>query len=638
MRRFASAIFFVCALFVGHGAAFAAASDADVAKLVKDAVPVALPPDIIWETNNEDPLIGSEKALRGGRLTVSMGSYPLTLRLMGPNNNDAFANWNQQFTSGFGLVSRHPNTDHFIPMMATHWSVQADQQTIYFKLDKDARFSDGHPITADDYVFTWRMMQSKFIVDPFYNSYAEQYLRSVDKIDDYTLRIVGTRRSWRPLADYAGLWPTPRHATVLDDTWVDRTTNQPQIAPGPYVISDMVRGESITFKRVPNWWGDKKRYFIGQYNFDEIQIRIIQQDRELDYLRRGELDLMQEASARNWAEGYNFPAIQNGWIRRTRAFVDQPSGVSGFIMNLEAPIFQNRDFRIAMAHLFNFDRLNRNVMFNAYFRKRSFFDGTEFANPNVKPYEFDPAKAREHLALAGYRRPSDIGGHGFWANVRNAARGLIFARSDSDDVLVNEKGEPARFTVNYSAKSLERHLTVIQQDFRRAGIDMRLQLLEPGTSFQRSLERKFEMVFQGMTSGLYPSPRQYLHSEYKKERNNNNFWGFGTQEVDDLIKTYEESMDADARRDALWRVDQIVHDEGIYIPFWDAPFQRLVYWDYLQFPESFLPRRTEAYMYWMVYWIDPAKRKALEEAMRDNRALPAKDVDVDYFHVRDKLQ
>jgi len=192
--------------------------------------PVTLPKDIVWETDNDEPLIGSEKAIRGGTLNVAIGAYPLTFRIMGPNNNDFFASWNQAFTAGFGLVGRHPVTDKFIPIMATHWSIQKDQKTIYFKLDPDAKFSDGHPITADDYVFTWKMMQSKFIVDPFYNSYAERYYQSVDKIDDHTLRIVGTRPSWRPLVDYGGLWPTPAHATVLDKDWVTRTTNQPQIA------------------------------------------------------------------------------------------------------------------------------------------------------------------------------------------------------------------------------------------------------------------------------------------------------------------------------------------------------------------------------------------------------------------------
>ncbi len=119
-----------------------------------DGLPTTVPKDIAWETNNNDPLIGSEKAIRGSTHHVALLAYPLTLRVMGPNSNDYFANWNQQFTVAFTLVQRHPVTDKFIPMMATHWSVQSDQKTVYFKLDKDARFSDGHPITADDYVFT----------------------------------------------------------------------------------------------------------------------------------------------------------------------------------------------------------------------------------------------------------------------------------------------------------------------------------------------------------------------------------------------------------------------------------------------------------------------------------------------------
>src|SRR6185295_134267 len=236
--------------------------------------PVTLPKDIVWETDNDEPLIGSDKAIRGGTLNLSMPSYPLTFRIMGPNTNDFFAAWNYQFTVAFTLVTMHPATDKFIPMLATHWSVQKDQKTVYYKLDPDAKWSDGKPITADDYVFSLEMMKSKFIVDPFRNTYSEQYFESVDKIDDYTLRVVGKRPSWRPLFDY-GLFPMPKHAIVLDDTWVTRTQNEPQIAAGPYVISNVERGVSVTFKRVPNWWGDKKRYFIGQYNFDQIHLRVI---------------------------------------------------------------------------------------------------------------------------------------------------------------------------------------------------------------------------------------------------------------------------------------------------------------------------------------------------------------------------
>ena len=604
---------------------------------VADAV--SLPDGIVWVTNDDDPLIGSPDAIRGGAFNYLIGAYPLTFRLMGPNSNDAFAAWNRAFAM-LGLVGRHPVTDNFIPVLATHWSVQDDQRTIYFRLDPDARFSDGEPVTADDYVFTLRMMQSEHIIDPFYNSYAERFYESVDKIDDYTLRIVGTRASWRPLPDYAGLWPTPSHAVVLDEDWVSRTTNEYQIAVGPYVVSDVARGESVTFERVEDWWGDGKRYFIGQYNFDRINLRVIQIERSLDYLRLGELDLDIENTARTWNEEYTFEAVTNGWIRRARVFLDTPSGVSGLHMNLEAPIFQNKDFRKAMQYLFNFERLNENLMFGEYFRQVSFFQGTQYANPDIEPYTFDPAVARGYLELAGYRRPDEFRNRSLLRSIWNAVRGLIFNRSNTDDILVNEQGQKASFTLIYGSQGLSRHLTVMQQEFRRAGVDIRLQLLEPGTAFERGIERKYEMTMTGRTTGFYPEPRQYLHSEFKATTNNNNIWGFGTDEVDGLIQIYEEDLDPAARLEAMYRIDEIVHEEAFYIPFWDAPYTRLVYWDYVQFPEFYLPRRNQTLNItdWMVYWIDPEKRAALEQAMASGEAFPVdEELDKDYYGIRERF-
>src|SRR5262249_44116177 len=313
-----------------------------------------------------------------------------------------------------------------------------------------------------------------------------------------------------------------------------------------------------------------------------------------------------------------------------------PSGVNGLQMNTEAPIFQNREFRIALQYLFNFERLNRNLMYNEYFRTKSFFEGTEFANPKLQSYEFSSEKAREHLEKAGYHRPDNISSRSVLGQLRNVAYGLLFTRSDTDDILVNDKGEKASFTLIYDAKGLEPHLTIVQQDFRRAGVDVRLQLLEPGAMFERALHRKFEMLMVAMTSGLYPEPRQYLGTEFKNSKEaNNGFWGFGTPEVDALIKTYEENLDADARRQAMWKIDQIVHDEAFYIPFWKAPYIRLVYWDYVQFPEFYLPRRTQQLTDWFVYWIDPAKKAALEEAKRTNKAYSVDtQLDKDYYNVR----
>ncbi len=221
------------------------------------------PPDIVWQTNEEDPPIGSAAgAARRHAQRRRSGSYPLTFRLMGPNSNDAFAGWNRAVHDEFRARERHPVTDRFIPLMATHWAMQDDQRTLYFKLDRDARFSDGKPVTARDYVFTWQMMQlASTSSTPSTTATPSSTTSRSTPSTSYTLRIVGTKPSWRPLSDYAGLFPTPAHATVLDADWVKRTTNQPQVAVGPYVVKDLVRGESVTFERVPNWWGDGKRRF-----------------------------------------------------------------------------------------------------------------------------------------------------------------------------------------------------------------------------------------------------------------------------------------------------------------------------------------------------------------------------------------
>jgi microcin C transport system substrate-binding protein len=375
------------------------------------------------------------------------------------------------------------------------------------------------------------------------------------------------------------------------------------------------------------------------YNFDKIHLPVLPEERKLDYFRRGELDLIIENTARAWNEEYTFPAVQNNWVRRARVFTDWPSGVYGLHMNLEAPIFRSKDFRKAMQHLFNFERLNRNLMFNEYFRQVSFFEGTQYANPALHPYPFDPQKAADYLERAGYYRPSDSRLRGLLAAAGDTLHGLLFARSATDDVRVNARGEKASFSLVYGGKGLERHLTVMQQEYRRAGVDVQLRLLEPGTAFERGLERKYEMTLTGRTSLLYPSPRQYVHSDFKKSTNNNNIWGFANPEVDSLIDIYEESFDPDARQRAMYRLDEIIQDEAFYIPFWAAPYIRIAHWDYLRFPEFYFPKRTEQFMDYLVMWIDPARRTALDRAMTAGTPLPADpDIDKDFYKIRERFQ
>jgi hypothetical protein len=88
------------------------------------------------------------------------------------------------------------------------------------------------------------------------------------------------------------------------------------------------------------------------------------------------------------------------------------------------------------------------------------------------------------------------------------------------------------------------------------------------------------------------------------------------------------------------RIDEIVHEEAFYIPFWDAPYTRLVYWDYIQFPEFYLPKKNQTLNItdWMVYWIDPDKKAALEQAMASGEAYDVDpELDKDYYGIKGRF-
>ena len=122
---------------------------------------------IEWVTNMDDPPIGDINAKKGGTFETYLRAYPLTFRLVGPDATNSFAGWNRSYTMDFLLVRRHPTTDNWIPWMATHWSIQDDRKTIYYKLDPDARWSDGKKITAEDYVYTSIVNPDVYVVEGY---------------------------------------------------------------------------------------------------------------------------------------------------------------------------------------------------------------------------------------------------------------------------------------------------------------------------------------------------------------------------------------------------------------------------------------------------------------------------------------
>jgi len=568
---------------------------------------------IEWETS-ANVLIGDPNAKQGGTFRTWINAYPLTFRLVGPDSNDGFSGWKRSFSQDFTLAQMHPTTDEWIPLMATHWKTMPDGKTIYFKLDPDATWSDGKPITASDYVFTWEMCQSPHIVDPFYNQYMLDYYESVEALDTYTLKIVGKQKSWRPLYEY-NLWPMPRHVHDIKDGWVKDMNLVTPTVPGPYVITEQQQGKKVVFERTRPWWGDGKERFKGLFNVDKIDVLVVlDTDKAYDHFVKGDINFLRMTTAKTWAE-MDLEAVDKGWVQKKRIFVDYPQGMYGFAMNVQKPPFTDVNFRKALQYSLDFDEINDNLMYSAYFRMVSAFEGMIYENPDLKPYGFDPKKAREHLSLAG------------------------FTKRGKDGIFAKEDGTRASFSFTYGSPGLTRHVTVVKQKFKRLGIEMELDLLEGGTAFKKGLERDYQCMLMSRTTNFFPGPHQYFHSDFLPTTNNNNIWAYGTPETDKLIDVYRFDEDADARLKAMHELDAAIQDAAFYIPLWQAPFVRVLHWNDVQFPRGYFPKRFQRIENSQVFWIDTDKEAELMAAKKSGKSLTVDGVvDVDAYGIKAAME
>ncbi|MGC4015184.1 MAG: ABC transporter substrate-binding protein [Luteolibacter sp.] len=137
-----------------------------------------LPKELKWEDGQEQPEIGSPKAKKGGTYhsMIQGNTYPPTIRCVGAEANNSFRNCHWDDIE-LGLTSFHPDTGQVMPGISDRWSVAADGQTIYFHIDKDARWSDGRKIKSGDFLMSFYVYLSPYLTESYYRAYyGEQVL------------------------------------------------------------------------------------------------------------------------------------------------------------------------------------------------------------------------------------------------------------------------------------------------------------------------------------------------------------------------------------------------------------------------------------------------------------------------------
>nr|WP_324018263.1 extracellular solute-binding protein [Aeromonas caviae] len=569
-----------------------------------------LPADLKWESNDTDPVYADPEAKRGGTFRDFMSSFPLTLRKYGPDSNGGFAAYVRE--TNLPLLSTHPVTRNPIPMLANQWAFGADNKTLYFRINPKARWSDGQPVTADDWVFTLKMMRSKEINDPWYNNYYSTQISEVTKFDDHTLAITsGTEKSREDLLEALPFTPEPSHAIKLTANWVKEYNWKVLPVTGPYQIGELKKGKSVTFDRVKDWWGNDERYFQHRFNPDRIEIKVLRdQNIAWQHFLRGELDTFPLVMPNWWHDKSKTAEFEKGYIERLWFYNQTPQPPMGLYLNTADPLLSNLDVRLGIQHALALDKMIATLLRGDYQRLNTYGSGQgDFTNTDLKARPFDPALAREFFAKAG------------------------FTKTGPDGILRNDKGQPLSLSITYTTAEHAQRLTLLREEAKKAGLNLELNLMDASAGFKSMLEKKHQSAWMAWSGGRYPAYWEHFHRVNANKPQTNNIMNIDDDRISALVEQYDKAFDFGKKADLSRQIQQRLYELASFVPAYQVPYTRAGAWRWVRLPKVPATPQSDL-LYWPLdgsnsgysfgglLWIDEAAKAQTRAAIKGGQTFP----------------
>ena len=458
-----------------------------------------------------------------------------------------------------------------------------DRSWVVFNLRPQARFHDGVPITAADVAFSYRTLLKEG--HPLYRTNLQEVQR-VDILNAHRIRFVFKRTGNPLLILRLGELPVlPRHY------WKNRhfkaTTFEPPLGSGPYRISEVQPGRRLVFERVKDWWGKDLAVNRGKYNFDRVDVEFYRDsDVAFEAFKAGEFDIYIEHQAKNWANGYNFPALRRGEVVKAQMEHKIPTQTQGLFMNSRRATFSDPRVRQALGLMFDFEWTNRTLFSGAYERATSYYPNSEFAATGLPT-------GREWLLLSSERNQlppslltqpfsvSHTDGHGIPRETLRRALGLLAEAGWklSGQRLINSKGQPLRMEILLVNPNLERILQPYVENLATIGIDARLRTVDRAQYKQRLDQFDFDMILMTLNQTLSPGLEQwqYFHSSQATTKGSKNYAGVANPVVDHLLEQLLGAQSRDEQVATTRALDRVLLSQHYMIPNWYLNAHRLAY-------------------------------------------------------------
>ncbi|MBA57700.1 MAG: ABC transporter substrate-binding protein [Gammaproteobacteria bacterium] len=591
-----------------------------------------LPANLKWEDGSHLAEIGSESAKKGGTEYRRLQDFPRTLRIVGPDSNGSFRPMILDYVT-MPLAARPPDEFDFYPALARSWAIDQNNKTVYIKLEPEAKWSDGQPITTQDFLFMFFFYQSNYIVAPWYNNwYGTQYSK-ITRYDQHTFSITVPENKPDMDSRVLGLRPVPRHYYVeLGDDFIDRYQWKFPPTTSPYTLDtekDLKKGRSITLRRDKNWWAKDKKNYRYRFNTDKIQFTVIRDNaKHFEAFRRGDIDQFDLTLSQYWYEKLpdDDPDVNSGYIQKTVFFNQHPRPTYGLWINTNKDLLDQKSIRVGIQHASNWDLVIESFFRGDYKRMKTSSDGYgEFSHPIIKAREFNIEKAQTAFAEAGFVERGD------------------------DGILKNLEGKRLSFTVSTGYERFQDILTILKEEAEKAGLELIIEVLDSTTGWKKVQEKKHDIHFVAFNVGLEMYPRFWetyhsdnayyqpflpngtLNPNRKIKTQTNNLEMLAIPEMDRMINAYRASSSKEEMKKLAHNMTKLHHEHASFVPGFVQPGYRLGYWRWVRYPEHFNYKYTRSSTQLFVHWIDEKIKTETWEARDKNKSFSPKIETYDQF-------
>ncbi len=509
-------------------------------------------------------------------------------------------------------------------LLAQFVKMPADRSWVAYRLHEDAKWHDGVKITPEDVIWSFNILMEKG--SPIYRYYYADIV-NVEKIGERDVKFTFKSGDNRELPLIIGqLSILPKH--YWQDRDFSKTTLKPPLGSGAYKINKFEANRYVTYQRVEDYWGANIPVNKGKYNFDKIRYDYYSDTTiALEALKAGEYDFRIENSAKNWAAGYDSPAVNAGDLIKQEFADNTAHGMQGFILNQRRDKFKNPLVRKALAAAFDFEWSNKAYFYGQYRRSRSYFNASELeakglpGNRELAILEKFRKDLPKEVFTHEYNPPNTGAGRSLrdnllWAVDLLADAGWVI---DSDNLKLRNLETGQYFTMEFmvSSPAMQRVALPMVKNLKRLGIDANVVMVDSSQYTERFRKRDYDTMVMNYGQSMSPGneQRSFWGSQAADDPSSYNIAGMKNKVVDSLI---ESLITAKSRQDLISytrALDRVLQWLYIAIPQYYSPNNRVAYWNRFAIPKI-KPTSGISFSTW---WIDPALDQNLDLQRGNNK-------------------